>query len=101
MVLIPRHGAVGAAYTTCITQSILAVCYIVFSSRELQLPRNTKWIAAHAGFLFLLFAIAFAIKLMPVNWMVQLAAFGMISIAGMFVFRFISPEGLKLFTQKA
>lgn len=100
MVLIPMHGAVGAAYTTCITQSILAVCYILFSSRELQLPRNTKWIAAHAGFLMLLFAVAFATKLMPTNWMVQLATFGMISMAGMVAFRFISPEGLKLFAQK-
>lgn len=99
-VLINKCGAVGAAYTTCFTQSILAVCYIVFSSRELQLPKNPKWISAHAGFVALLIVIAFALRQTPVHWMLQLGLFGLLSISGMFGFRFISTDGLKLLSKK-
>lgn len=100
MYMIPHYFAMGAAITAFITQTILAVCYIIFCGREIQLPTNVKWIGAHILFLFLLAIGGYALSLSQINWMLQVVIFGCLSLTGIFSFRFLSVSGIKMLMQK-
>lgn len=99
--LIPRQHALGAAITACATQSLLALVFIVCARREICLPVHTRWIAALAGFLAVIIALGYFINKMPVSWMARIALLGSLSIALMFLFRFVSVPAIKqLFVKK-
>lgn len=95
--LIPQYKAVGGAATSFITQTGLALTFIVFASRTIQLPFNMKWVAAHVGYLLLILAIAAGVVTFMdgISWVLQLVTFGGIAAALMFVFRFISVSGVQ------
>lgn len=98
--LIPMQEALGAAITSCITQTVLAICYIVFCSKEAQLPKNTKWISAHIAFVVLLAAGAYVVKTTGLHWFAQVAITGIAGIIGMVAFRFISVKSVQTLLQK-
>lgn len=95
--LIPRYKAVGGAVTSFVTQTGLALTFIVFASRVVKLPFNIKWVMAHIG--FLVFALVLACAVITVMgqtpWIIQLITFGAISVMFMFVFRFVSIGSIK------
>lgn len=93
-VLIPRFGAWGAAVTAFITQSILALGFMVFASRKNHLPVDLKWTAAHLGFFVFALAAGYGIRFIPSQWLVQLAAYSALCLGSMFLFRFISVKAL-------
>jgi len=95
--LIPRYKAEGGAVTSLITQTSLAIAFIIWAKRIIKLPVNIKWILAHAGYLLLILTLAYGviIGLRGVSWMFQLLAFGAISVVLMFVFRFISIGAIR------
>lgn len=95
-ILIPQQKALGAAITTFITQTTLAACFIIFSGKCLQLPRNMKWIGAHIGFLLFVIALGSILHFTGMDWQIQCAVFCTLSLAAIFVFRFISAKSLKL-----
>lgn len=98
--LIPMQEALGAAITSCITQTVLAICYIVFCSKEAQLPKNIKWISAHVAFVILLAAVAYIVKTTGLHWFAQVAITGVAGIIGMVAFRFVSVKSVQLLLQK-
>lgn len=98
--LIPMQEALGAAITSCITQTVLAICYIVFCSKEAELPKNIKWISAHIAFVILLAAVAYVVKTTGLHWFAQVAITGIVGMIGMVAFRFVSVKSVQLLMQK-
>ena len=95
--LIPGHKAIGGAITSFITQTSLAITFVIYASRIIKLPFNIKWFLAHIGYLLLILVLAYGVisVLGHSHWLVQVAAFGAICVVLMFVFRFISVPGIK------
>ncbi|MBA3829673.1 MAG: oligosaccharide flippase family protein [Taibaiella sp.] len=98
--LIPRQQALGAAITTFITETFVAVAAIIVCTKVFHLAKNVKWMGAHAGFLLLIIGVAYLVTYKPYNWMVQMAVFGAICITLMFIFRFISIKAIRQFAKK-
>jgi O-antigen/teichoic acid export membrane protein len=95
--LISNYEARGGAMTSFITQTSLAIAFIICASRIIKLPVNIRWILAHAGYLLLVLALAWGITsaLPTAHWLLQLSAFGGSCIGLMFVFRFVSAGSIK------
>ncbi len=95
--LIPRYEALGGAITSFITQTALAITFLVFASRVVKLPFNARWAFSHIGYLALVLCLAYAVTsvLHSASWLLQLGAFGGICVALMFVFRFVSVSSIK------
>ena len=100
--LIPGQKAVGGAMTSFITQTGLSCAFIIFASRTIKLPLNIKWLLAHIGYLLLILLLAYGVisvmRFTP--WIVQFFTFGAICILLMFVFRFISIQGIRQLVSK-
>ena len=94
---IPRQEAVGGAITSFITQTSLAFAFMIFASLITRLPLNIKWALAHAGYVLLILLTANGIFLAMVNvsWLIKLFTFGSVCVGLMFIFRFISVNGIK------
>jgi O-antigen/teichoic acid export membrane protein len=99
--LIPTHHALGAAITACITQSVLAICYILFSGKKLSLPRNSKWVSAHIGFVLLLVLVAYGSTMLNIMWLYQLAIYTIVAVALIFAFRFVSFRSIGQLMEKS
>jgi len=100
--LIPGMKALGGAITSFSTQTILALTFMVFATRIVKLPLNIKWALSHIGYLALILLLAYGITtaLHSVAWVLQLAVFGGVCIALMFVFRFVSLGSIKQLVNK-
>ncbi len=92
---IPKYQALGGGIVAFITQSMLAVGFIVFAQKELKLPHNPKWVSAIAAFAIVIFPLAYGSRQLALDWKVQLGCFGVVCLLLMFVFRFISIHSLK------
>lgn len=95
LVLIKATLALGAAMATCLTQSFLAVCYMVFSARRLQMAVDGKWLAAHAGFILLSAATGYGIMQLQISWIPSLLLTAVICVGYMFLFRFVSVAAIR------
>jgi len=90
------HGAYGGAITSCLTQWILALTFMVYAIRILKLPVNVKWVLAHIGYLAVVVALAYEVLMwLHMNWFVQISALMLISVGLLFVFRFVTFASLK------
>ena len=99
--LIPKFNATGGAITSFITQTTLALAFIVFSKIRLKLAINPKWIAAQCTYLIMIVMLAYGIlKVEQVNWMIKAAGFMAICVLIMFIFRFISISGIRQLMNK-
>lgn len=98
--LIPREQALGAAVVAFGTQSVLAVCYIVYSRKRLSLPYDRRWIAAHMFFPFTCLLVCAVLSLLPVSWTLQLSGFVLVSGVLIFVFRFVTLDSLRLLLKR-
>lgn len=95
---IPHLGALGAATIAFLTQSLLALGFILFASKRMSLPFNFKWVLAHLGFLVVIAAVGYCVHLLQLKWIAQLFLYSGMCVGGMFLFRFISVGALiKLF----
>lgn len=92
---INRFQALGAAITCAVTETLVGVAYIVFCVQRINISIKAKWLFSHLGFLGLITMIAYACTLLPLNWVTALCLFGGASAALIFVFGFISVQGLK------
>ena len=102
-ILIPRLEATGGAITSFITQTSLALAFMIYAVRILHLPLNIKWALSLVGYLVLILLLAYGITvaLAHAHWLVQLSAFGAICVILMFVFRFISAQSIKQLVNKS
>lgn len=93
--LIPRYGALGGAVAACCTMAAVGACFILTAHRQFGLPHNARWVASLMTYAGLAALLAWVCRLLPVPWaaqMVVLCAAGGVLI---FLFRFISLNGLK------
>lgn len=99
--LIPKFSAGGAAITSFVTQSLLAIAFTVASVRIFKLNVNLRWIMAHIGYMAFVGALAWILTaFVPIYWVYKAALFFVLAILFMFVFRFVSPASIKLFISK-
>ena len=99
-VLIPKYQSLGAAFAACITQSVLAICFIIFAQKQTALERNKRWALSFVFFLFLLLGLGYGIRLAPVPWFLQLIVLFMMGVATIFLFRFVSLKAVKQLLEK-
>jgi len=95
--LIPRYEALGGAITSFITQTGLALTFVVFAARIIKLKINLNRVMMLAGYLALLVGLADGVITVLADdyWVLQLGVFGGISAILMFVFRFISVGSIQ------
>ena len=100
--LVPGHKAIGGAMTSFITQTALSGAFIIFAARVIKLPVNIKLVLAHLGYLLFILLLAYSIItiMRTAPWVVQFFTFGSACIALMFVFRFISIQGIRQLISK-
>jgi O-antigen/teichoic acid export membrane protein len=98
--MLPRYGALGAAITACVTQGILALCYIYFCHREIKLPKNLKWMAAHTSFVVVIASTGYLLHNTSMVWILQIGILGTIAIVAMLAFRFLSLQVIQMLTSK-
>jgi len=95
LVLIPRYHSLGAAFAAFVTQSILALCFVIFAKRQVQLQRNVRWIFSFLFFLALIISLGYGIRLLPVSWTAQLLLLFCMGASTIFLFRFVSLRSVK------
>jgi O-antigen/teichoic acid export membrane protein len=89
--LIPRYGAVGGAITSCFTQSLLALLYILVAWRTANLATVWGRVAAHIVFAALCVVAGFVIShVVPGGWPLRFGALFAVGVLLMFLFRFVS-----------
>lgn len=93
--LIPQYQSLGAAITALLTQSLLAVCFIVFAKRQTQLQRKTRWIGSFLFFLALIIAVGYAVRILDLHWMLQMLLLLLLGTSTIFLFRFVSFAGIR------
>lgn len=94
--LIPHLNATGGAITSFITQSTLAIAFVIACSRILRLHTNVRWILSLLGYLLIVAGLAYGIVTwVHALWLVQATVFFIISVFFMFIFRFVSFAGIK------
>lgn len=99
--LIPHFNAIGGAVTSCITQSSLALAFVIACTRIFRLPVNIRWILAHLGYAVLVAALAWAAsRWLAINWILSLCLFFIACIGFIFVFRFVTPASVKTLISK-
>jgi O-antigen/teichoic acid export membrane protein len=100
--LIPRQEAVGGAITSFVTQTSLAIAFMIFASRITKLPLNIKWAFAHVGYVLLILGLAYGIVTVmgTFSWLLRLSVFGAICVGLMFLFRFISVNSIRQLANK-
>lgn len=98
--LIPQGQALAAAQVAFATQGTMAILYIFFSGKKLQLPKSPKWVGAYVFYLILLATAAYLYRQLPMQWLYQLVLFVGTSAILVFLFRFISIKSVKTFLEK-
>ena len=100
--LIPKFKAEGGAITSLITQTSLALAFIMFAVKVLKLPLNLKWAIAQMGYAALILLLGYGVTTVMHGalWLLQLSVFGLICIVLMFVFRFISIGAIRQLTSR-
>lgn len=93
--LIPQYLALGAAFTTFCTQTVLIICIILFARSRLKLKINLRWLSSFVLFLLLLVAAGMGVRTLGINWIWQLSALTAIGLALIFCFGYVSPKALK------
>jgi O-antigen/teichoic acid export membrane protein len=94
-ILIPQYFSLGAAYSACITQSVLAICFMIFAQKQAQLPQNKRWAVSFVLFLLSIAATGYCVKQLPMSWMLQLALLFCSGLLLAFLFRFVSIRAAK------
>lgn len=98
--LIPEQQALGAAKTAFITQTFLAVLYIFFSGKKLNLAGDTRWLITHGCFIAVVIGAGYISRLIPFSWVWQLAAYAAFGFCMIFLFKFVSIQSIKKLMEK-
>lgn len=98
--LIPLQHALGAAITSFVTQTVLAIIFIIASTGIFKLPVKIKWLLAHAAFLGVAWLLAYGIIQLHLNWIPALLLYGCVCLVLMFVLRFVSVNAIKQLLNK-
>ncbi len=100
IIWIPVWGALGAAITACITQSLLALAFIVFAKKQAGLRQNTRWVFSFIFYLVLILTLGYAVRILSFAWWWQIFLLLLMGTGTIFLFRFVSFRSLGKLLQK-
>ncbi len=93
--LIPEYQAIGAATTAVVTQTVLALGFMLSAQRQANLERRPRWVLKFAAYLVLLMAIGLGVRELDIEWQYQLLIL-VVSGGGLILFfRFIRIDAVK------
>lgn len=98
--LIPEQQALGAAKVAFITQTTLALLYIFFSGKKLQLDKSIRLLAAHLGYVLMLGASAYLCTRLEIYWLYAMCIYAASGLLLIFLFRFVSISSVKALMAK-
>ncbi len=99
--LIPHFSAIGGAITSFVTQSSLAIAFVIACTHVLKLKSNIRWIASLLGYLCLTVALAYlVVTFLNIIWFVQAAIFFMVAVLFIFIFKFVSFGAIRQLMNK-
>ncbi len=90
--LIPDYKALGSAWATLITQSLIAIVQVILVSKIFHFRINYRIIAKLASFIGGVVILGYLTCRLPYDWIYQLSAMAMLSIILAFSIRLISPR---------
>ena len=93
--LIPQYAAIGAAATAFVTQTVLALAFILFSQRQTSLEKRPLWAFRFIGYALLLVIGGFVVQMLPLFWVIQLIILAALGGVLMLLFRFIRINAVK------
>ena len=99
-ILIPKYLSVGAAFTAFITQSVLAIAFIIFAQKQAQLTKDLNRAGSFLIYLLILFLAGYGVKYLHIHWLIQLVALFGFGIVLMITLRFISLRSIKQLISK-
>lgn len=94
--LISHKQALGAAITCFVTETLVAIGYILFCIKRLNVTLPARWVVSHIAFLGLLVGVAYGTTMLQVPWLYQAILFTVIAVVLILVFGFISVQGIKM-----
>jgi len=89
-ILIPKYFSLGAAIAAFVTQTLLAILFMVYAQKQVNLPVNLKRSFTFIGYLVMVAGIAWMVRTLPVNWLVQVVLLFLSGILLLLAFRFVS-----------
>jgi len=98
--LIPHLLATGAAITAFVTETGLAIAFIIACVKMFGLPKDFRWLLSHVGFLLFAILLAYGITLLHFQWLLQFGVFVALCIVFMFAFKFVSITNIKQLLNK-
>lgn len=99
--LIPRMEATGAAITSFLTQTLMALAFVAFSTKRLNLPSNGRRILSLLGYLAFVLLLAWVVNnYITAFWMLKAAIIAGIALPGLFLFRFVSVGAIKQLAER-
>ncbi|NDC40387.1 MAG: hypothetical protein EBZ77_02395 [Chitinophagia bacterium] len=94
--LIPVYKAHGGAITSFITQTGLALVFVIACKYRLKLPTHFSWLLRQALFLLCTAALLYGCAhFLPLPWVLQAAVVVAGAVALMFVFGFVSINAIR------
>lgn len=93
-VMIRRYEAVGAAFTSFVTQFLTAVFQVIMSQMVFRFKVNYGFLARLIIFLGGVFLFGFVSGLMPFDWPIRMFIFAAVSGVWAFITRILSIKGL-------
>jgi O-antigen/teichoic acid export membrane protein len=70
--LIPHYGALGATYATLATQFLAALAHIIVANKTFGFKFEMKAVLKMAGFVVLSIVVLVLVKMVPVDWKINL-----------------------------
>jgi len=98
--LIPHLLATGAAITAFVTETGLAIAFIIACVKMFGLPKDIRWLLSHVGFLLFAILLAYGITSLHFQWMLQFGVFVALCVVFMFAFKFVSITNIKQLLNK-
>lgn len=101
LVLIPHHGAAGAAYSAMATQTMVALSCMVAVRKTMTSVAGVRRILVYLLMILLTFATGWLLRMTGLSWMYVAGAQLITGFALALIFRFTEPlKSLKLITDR-
>lgn len=92
LILIPRYKASGAAYSSCITQSVAALVQIMLAYKIIDFAKNKTQTIRFFVWVIIFFLSAFLLKNMIVQWQTGFFAIAAVGIVFAFALKLVNVK---------
>ncbi len=95
LLLIPRHGALGAATSACLTQAIIAIGKAWLAHRLLAIPVDIRFVVKIIAYAIICFTIGYVLSQhVSGRWQIRFVACGAACISAAFALQLIHPRSI-------